>query len=130
MPEQNMPELTYCRNKRLLTARSYQAVFGDTCYKVAHPNLLLLARPNQLSHPRLGLVVAKKHIRHAVNRNRVKRVVRDTFRLVQHQLNSVDVVFLVRPGMDKLSPQEQTELLENTWQRLSRKLQVDSSCVN
>ena len=130
MPEQNTPGLTYGRNKRRRTARSDQAVFGDTRYKVAHPNLLLLARPNQLSHPRWVLVVAKKHIRHAVNRNRVKRVVRDTFRLVQHQLNSVDVVFLVRPGMDKLSPQEQTELLENTWQRLSRKLQVDSSCVN
>jgi len=125
-----MPEATFCRNKRLLTARAYQAVFGGTCFKVARPHLLLLARPNQLSHPRLGLVVAKKHIRHAVNRNRVKRVVRETFRLAQQQLDSLDVVFLSRPGMDKLSPKEQTELVENSWRRLSRKLQVDQSCEN
>ncbi|MFT7300007.1 MAG: ribonuclease P protein component [Porticoccus sp.] len=120
-----MPEATFCRNKRLLTARAYQAVFAGACFKVSHPHLLLLARPNQLSHPRLGLVVAKKHIRHAVNRNRVKRFVRETFRLAQQQLDSLDVVFLSRPGMDKLSPKEQTELLENSWRRLSRKLQLD-----
>jgi len=60
----------------------------------------------------------------------VKRVVRETFRLAQQQLDSLDVVFLSRPGMDKLSPKEQTELVENSWRRLSRKLQVDQSCEN
>lgn len=119
-----MPEATFGRNKRLLTARAYQAVFSNTRYKVAHPHLLLLARPNQISHPRLGLVVAKKHIRHAVDRNRIKRVVRDTFRLAQDQLDSLDIVFLVRQGMDSLSPSEQTALLQKSWQRLSRKAGV------
>lgn len=117
-----MSEVTFGRNKRLLTARAYQAVFRDTCYKVAHPHLLLLARPNGFSHPRLGLVVAKKHIRHAVDRNRVKRVVRNTFRLSQSQLDSLDIVFLARQGIDTLSPNEQTALLKKSWQRLSRKL--------
>jgi ribonuclease P protein component len=121
-----VPDSTFGREKRLLTARSYRAVFGDTCYKVAHPNLLLLARPNELSHPRLGLVVAKKHIRHAVNRNRVKRVVRDSFRRAQDLLDSLDIVFLARQGIDQLSPAEQTALLENSWRRLSRKLQANS----
>lgn len=120
-----MPEATFGRDKRLLTARSYRAVFGDTCYKVAHPHLLLLARPNDLSHPRLGLVVAKKNIRLAVNRNRVKRVVRETFRGAQDILDSLDVIFLARQGIDKLSPSEQTALLENSWQRLSRKLKAE-----
>ncbi len=120
-----MPEATFSRNKRLLTARAYQAVFGGTHFKVAHPHLLLLARPNELSHPRLGLVVAKKHIRHAVDRNRVKRVVRETFRLAQSQLNSLDVVFLARPGLDKLSPHDQIALLQKSWQRLTRKLMVE-----
>lgn len=121
-----MPEVTFGRERRLLTARAFQAVFSDTCYKVAHPHLLLLARPNPLPHPRLGLVVAKKHIRFSVDRNRIKRVVRETFRLAQHELSSVDVVFLVRKGMDKLSPGEQTELMQNSWQRLYRKLRADS----
>ena len=119
-----MPEATFGRNKRLLTAQDYQAVFGDTQYKVAHPHLLLLARTNQITHPRLGLVVAKKNVRYAVDRNRIKRVVRNTFRLVQEQLDSLDVVFLARQGIDGLSAAEQTALLQKSWQRLSKKLQA------
>ncbi len=117
-----MPESTFGRDKRLLTARAYRAVFSDTCYKVAHPNLLLLARPNELAHPRLGLVVAKKNIRRAVDRNRVKRVVRETFRSTQGILDSVDVIFLARQGLERLTPREQSDLLESSWRRLSRKL--------
>lgn len=120
-----MPETSFGRNKRLLTARVYQAVFDNTCYKVAHPHLLLLARPNDLNQPRLGLVVAKKHIRRSVDRNRVKRVVRETFRQSQNFLDSLDIVFLARQGMDRLTPREQTALLENSWQRLLRKLQAE-----
>jgi len=120
-----MSEVTFGRNKRLLTARAYQAVFIGTCYKVAHPHLLLLAHPNDFSHPRLGVVVAKKNIRHAVDRHRVKRVVRSTFRLSQNQLDSLDIVFLARQGIDALSPSEQTALLNKSWQRLLRKLKAD-----
>jgi len=120
-----MPETTFGRDKRLLTARSYRAVFGDTRYKVAHPHLLLLARPNELSHPRLGLVVAKKHLRNAVDRNRIKRVARETFRCAQGTLDSLDVIFLARQGINGLSRREQTRLLEHSWHRLSRKLKVE-----
>jgi len=120
-----MPAVTFGRNKRLLTAGAYQAVFSGNTYKVAHPHLLLLARPNQCSHPRLGLVVAKKHIRHAVDRNRVKRVVRNTFRLAQEQLDSLDIVFLARQGMGTLSAGEQTVLLQQSWQRLCHKLKAN-----
>ncbi|TNF08894.1 MAG: ribonuclease P protein component [Gammaproteobacteria bacterium] len=121
-----MPESTFGRDKRLLTARSYRAVFSDTRYKVAHPNLLLLARPNHFSHPRLGLVVAKKNIRHAVDRNRVKRVARETFRSAQDLLDSLDIIFLARQGLERLTHTEQTKLLNQSWQRLSRKLDADN----
>lgn len=117
-----MPESTFGRDKRLLTARAYRAVFSDSCYKVAHPHLLLLARPNELSHPRLGLVVAKKNVRRSVDRNRVKRVVRATFRSTQGMLDSLDIIFLARQGIERLSPREQTDLLESSWRRLTRKL--------
>jgi ribonuclease P protein component len=70
-------------------------------------------------------VVAKKNIRRSVDRNRVKRVVRETFRHSQSLLDSLDIVFLARQGMDRLTPREQTDLLENSWRRLSRKLQAE-----
>jgi ribonuclease P protein component len=121
-----MSEVTFGREKRLLTTRAFQVVFGDTHHKVSHPNFLLLARPNQLPSARLGMVVAKKNIRFSVHRNRVKRVVRDSFRLVQHDLVPVDVIFLVRRGMDKLSFQDQTDLMLGAWKKLHQKLRITS----
>lgn len=117
-----MPKATFERDKRLLTARNFQAVFDDTQLKVARPQLLFLARPNQLQHPRLGMVIAKKNIRRAVDRNRIKRVVRDTFRVTQHQLGSVDIIFLARKGIEKLSPSDQTALLQQCWLNLAKKV--------
>ena len=121
-----MSEVTFGREKRLLTTQAFQAVFGDTHHKVSHPNFLLLARPNQLSNARLGMVVAKKNIRFSVHRNRIKRVVRDSFRLIQHDLAPVDIIFLVRRGMDKLSSKDQTDLMLGAWKKLHKKLRITS----
>ena len=121
-----MSEVTFGRENRLLTTRAFQAVFGDTRYKISHPNFLLLARPNQLLNARLGMVVAKKNIRFSVHRNRIKRVVRDSFRLMQHDFAPVDVIFLIRRGMDKLSPKDQTDLMSGAWKKLHKKLRITS----
>jgi ribonuclease P protein component len=53
--------------------------------------------------PRLGLLVTRKHAARASERNRIKRCLREAFRLEQERLGSIDV--LVRPpyGM-KISP--------------------------
>jgi ribonuclease P protein component len=52
----------------------------------------LRIKPNGLSHPRLGLAVAVKTAGGGVARNRLRRLVRESFRLVQHELPAVDVV--------------------------------------
>lgn len=51
--------------------------------------------PNQLGHARLGIVVGKKTARRAVQRNYMKRVLRELFRQEQPRLGGVDI--LVRP---------------------------------
>lgn len=45
--------------------------------------------------PRLGMLVTKKHAARATDRNRIKRCIREAFRLEQEKLGSLDV--LVRP---------------------------------
>ncbi|PCJ35718.1 MAG: ribonuclease P protein component [Cellvibrionales bacterium] len=117
-----MPDMGFGRSKRLLTKVAYKAVFDDSPYRVSHRNLLILARPNGLEEARLGLIVAKKNVRFAVKRNRIKRVVRDSFRLNQQTLATLDIIFLARRGLDRLEPAEQQKLLLDSWRKLSRQM--------
>ena len=59
-------------------------------------------KPNELVHPRLGLIVAKKTAKLAVNRNYMRRVLRELFRLNQHNIASLDLVIQVQKKFDKL----------------------------
>ena len=51
-----------------------------------------------LGRPRLGLSIAARSIAHAVARNRIRRLVREGFRLAQHDLPPVDLVVAARPA--------------------------------
>jgi ribonuclease P protein component len=109
------------RSRRLLNAADYSYVFDNASFKVSHKHYLILARRNnRFSHSRLGLVVSKKNARLATRRNRIKRVVRETFRINQHCLTCLDIVFLVRQGFDTLPSAQQTRLMEEAWKKLAR----------
>ena len=110
------------RDKRLLTSAEYGYVFDSADIKVSDRHFLLLARKSTLGRARLGLVVAKKNIRMATRRNRIKRVARETFRKHQQSLDSLDIVFLARRGFDTLPPALQTQRLNGAWDSLVEKL--------
>lgn len=69
-------------------AREFQAVYGGRVRKVRGP-LTVFALPNGLLHPRLGLSVGRR-CGSAVMRNRIKRGVREAFRLAQHDLPLIE----------------------------------------
>lgn len=110
--------------QRIRNGKGFQVVFDSPHCKVAMPQYLVLIRANQQQKPRLGFVIARKKIRFAVNRNRIKRVVRDSFRLHQYDLPTVDVVFIARQGLDKLSNSELASALVKTWQQVNRRYQA------
>lgn len=116
------PTASFPRARRLLTAADFQAVFSGTEKRISRRYYLILVRRNQDAGPRLGMVVARKNIRLASRRNRVKRVVRETFRQHLHVLGAVDILFLPRRGIDELAPGRQTRLLCEAWRELAAEL--------
>lgn len=64
--------------------------------------------------------MAKKHVRRAVERNRIKRLVRESFRRHRDELAGLDIVVLVRPGIAQAGNASLLASLDHHWERLNR----------
>jgi ribonuclease P protein component len=121
-----MTEFDFSRQRRLLTAGDYRRVFEQAAFKVSDQHLLILARPSVHDHSRLGLVIAKKGIKLAVHRNRIKRIVRDSFRTLCTQTNEfplpLDIVILSRKGLGEIENDAMHQLISKQWTRLRKKI--------
>ena len=88
---------------------------------------LLLATANTLTHARLGIIVAKKNVKKATQRNWVKRQCREYFRVNQHKVGHFDIVILVRKGIADLSHEELVQRLSVVWKKLAKYGRLSSS---
>ncbi len=109
-------KLNFNRGLRLLTPVQYKYVFQDPL-RASTPEITILARNNHLDTPRLGLAVPKKHLKRAHERNRVKRLCREYFRLHQHKLPNYDFVVIAKGNIGKLDNLALTQMLDKLWQR-------------
>ena len=121
----------FTRQSRLLRPADFKRVFeqpyrsGDNCFRI-------LARPNGILSHRLGMAVAKKAIPHAVGRNRIKRLVRESFRkqmvgqkagqMVEQPVEeALDFVVLPTAQAASQTNKELVESLSVHWQKLNKK---------
>lgn len=80
--------------------------------------VLVMARPNRVGFPRLGMIIAKRVLVRAVDRNRVKRCVRESFRLILPELPACD--FVVRL-LNKPVPGDEARDLMRTFKRAGQR---------
>lgn len=110
---------SFTKSSRLLKKAEFDFVF-KSAKRLAQPAFTVLTRPNQLDRPRLGLIIAKKTAKKAVQRNRVKRITRETFRLNQHELPNVDMVVLSKKGISEIDSSELFKQFEKICAKLKR----------
>ncbi|MGA2496115.1 MAG: ribonuclease P protein component [Tepidisphaeraceae bacterium] len=104
MSQPPQPRCTFPRSRRLGGGAHFDRVF-DAGVKVPRGPILAFARPNGLPHPRLGLSVSRR-VGCAAVRNRIKRLLREAFRLHQHDLPAgYDLVLIVRPHEPLILPE-------------------------
>ncbi len=117
----------YQPENRLSNKQDFSRVFGQVEYKYSTPEFLLLARSNLRITARLGVVVQKKNVRKAIERNQIKRVIRESFRLNRITLPNWDIVILaLRPAV-RATNQELFERLSKGWAKLVHQAAKDST---
>ena len=114
-----IPAQTFPRSFRLNKAAQYRRVFQQS-KRSRDQALTLLARPNGLAHPRLGLAVSTKCAKQAVSRHRIKRLVRESFRKHRMALPALDIVVICRPVIQRMTNSQVLIALEKHWQTLRR----------
>ncbi len=123
-PRETRGLFRFSRRLRLTRPPEFVAVL-DANVRVRSGPLFIGALPNDRGHPRLGLIVSRR-VGNAVIRNRVKRQLREAFRLSQHDLpTGYDLVVSVRAHEPLTSDAYRTRLLETAREldRLWRKKQ-------
>lgn len=115
-----MADYRFTREQRLLNASDFQRVFDNTKHKASTRELLILGAANDLGHSRIGFIIAKKNIRTAVQRNRIKRIIRNFFRLHCSEFDTADLIIMARRGLDQRSNSEILRMISDLWRKLIR----------
>jgi ribonuclease P protein component len=110
-------QLTYPAARRLRRKREFDQLyaqgkrFGDSHFGIT------VCR-NQLGLARLGMAVASKPFGGSVPRNRIRRLIRESFRLRQHDFPAVDLVVSARPGARTASAAQLRASLAGLWDKV------------
>lgn len=129
------------KSQRLLTSKDFQAMSGRhtkagednaqnvVIFKIHQPNLLLFITlvlgdtHRETAINRLGLAITKKKVKRAHERNRIKRLTREYFRLHQHQLNGqVDILLTVKQFSDEMQNEEIVQQLTLAFKLINDKI--------
>ena len=116
-----MAEHRFTRDFRLLSPADFKSVFDGAQHKVSCRYILMLAIKQQTPQTRLGMVVAKKNVSKSVERNRIKRLIRESFRHARLQLPGLDIVVLIRKGLDNLPNFVISSKIDALWKDLHTK---------
>lgn len=113
---------SFGKDARLCNAKDFQAVFNQTLFKVHQPYFLVLACQRTQAPSRLGLVVAKKKVKRAHERNRIKRLTRESFRIYRqkYDLNTLDIVVMPKVGIEQIENAELMQQLRQIWSKLQK----------
>ena len=97
MSPQHMLSRKFRLNNKLTSPKEFDTVFEKKEVKISTPSLLILARRNNYNRNRLGMIVSKRSIPQSVQRNKIKRHIRETFRhLCTNKTKTMDIVVMTR----------------------------------
>jgi len=80
----------------------------------------VLVKPNASDMPRLGMTIPKRCVANSVDRNRIKRLIREGFRHRKQAFIGYDLLFLVKRGLGTWDNGPLNNALNVAWQKVSK----------
>jgi ribonuclease P protein component len=122
-----MHRLTYPAQRRLLRKSEFDAAYARG-WRYGNGFFAVTANSNDKQGARLGMAVAIRTAGNAVERNRIRRIVRESFRLHQEALPSVDLVVSARPKARGAPGTELHASLVGLWKKVIERCASSPSC--
>ena len=107
---------SFTKDKRLKTKKDFDDVFKQ-CNRIVTSEFTFLYRYNKIEWARLGLIIQKKQVQKAHDRNHIKRILRESFR-IQDDLPCIDVIILARNKVDTRKQEQWKIQINKVWEKL------------
>ena len=105
------------RTRRLRHAAEFKRLYAQG-RRLAADGFTAVIRPNEAGFARLGLSVAARILRLAVQRNRIRRIIRESFRQQQQRLPALDIVVGLRSASRDADNAQLRRSLDKLWQKI------------
>ena len=122
---------SFGKERKLNSRHDFDRVFRKPKYRFSCFPVRVIAIPSTRDYSRIGVIVGKRALKRAVDRNRIKRVARESFRIETSDLSAFDFVVQFLPSSKhginkKLKRHDSSELrhtLAEFWEKMRRELQ-------
>ena len=112
------------KQAKMIKTDDFSSVFNFR-KRISLQYLAMHYQPNLLQRPRLGLVVGKKTAKLSVSRNYMRRVLREFFRLNQHEICNVDLVIRVQKKFSKVDFTQIKKEFDTLTSKLNQRVNVN-----
>lgn len=109
-------DFSFTHRDRLLNASQFTRVF-DQATKSSGEFFTILSRENAEDQPRLGIVVAKRRAKRSVDRNIIKRIIRESFRLNKAILPANDFIVILKRPIKTIKRANLRKQMETLWKQ-------------
>ena len=101
------------------SSEGFSEIFSSADKKHSTDSLLVLSKENKLEHSRIGVAIRKKDIKLSVNRNRIKRKIKGSFRSKVLELQKKDYVIFVKRKLED-NDKEIKKDLDYLWSKFKK----------
>ncbi len=111
--------------QRLITGAQFDRVFKKN-FRSRNQHFIVLASRNHLRYARLGLAVSRKAAGDSVPRNKLKRLIRETFRCHEIAQLPFDLVVMAKQGAARFGNEHLINSLNQHWTRITQQCEQSS----